>query len=127
MSAFREYEGWEEDLLEALRSLEVIRPLDGDTPQRRLLAAFGREKCGKVLHHASSTTTWSGTSIRRDFLPLTCNLPKGHHPYHPNGRGYCIYFAEDPDVRGSYSCGAPPEDPIHSPGHIADVPDEAWR
>lgn len=118
MTGFRQYEGWENDLR------FVVDVLSPDAQEmtgclHRLRAAFEPEECGAVLHFRLSGSPPKfeyqvGPTVSNDrnqivSRPITCRLPKGHHLYNPE------------------TCLKPANDPIHSAGHIADVPPEAWR
>ena len=129
---FTPYEGWEADVLEIARLLDRrdSPSIAGYPPPAhrgstmRVLDAFRPPTCGRVLHHMAygiepvtsrqrtPAEGWISSSI-------TCKLPAGHHPYLRPGlveSGYpCL------------QCGVGPEALIHSNGHVADVPEEAWR
>ena len=122
------YDGWENDV-ELLATCHLkITAIDGlhFAPAKRLVNAFEPAKCGKVLHHEGACAS-TVAYVRKETpssLNISCNLPVGHHPFNP--------VTEQSEKFGGRftvctTCERHPEDPIHSPGHVPDVSESAWR
>lgn len=122
-ATFTPYEGWESDmtyLADKIAKAGSLTVRDEDRQlARRILAAFESPKCGKVLHPDSGPDhLWHMEFGRAVVIEVLCGLPAGHHRFVPRNASW---------PNNCLQCSKRVTDPIHSPGHVPDVPPEAWR
>ena len=116
ISSFSAYDGWEDDVYEMAKcEIHAMAGYPHHEMAKRLLAAFDPPKCGKELQvTGSALQAWKAGG---HLAPIVCGLPRGHHPYEPSPGAF----------HGCKSCKELPGAPIHSQGHIPDVPRECWK
>lgn len=120
VKTFMPYEGWEDDLEGLLAAFGGLGSVGVDEKFVRLLAAFEPDKCGKVL--LDGPVPVQLVAYEPSGIYVVCNLPAGHHPFENDVLNRCAHA-----VSNGRQCRKLAGDPIHSPGHVPDVPESSWR